>query len=310
MNRVRSRCYLVTIMNYTDEDCEDWMAVLFKYNPKYAICGFEVCPTTGTPHMQTFIQFRNQIDCSSLKAMLPTANIKKADDQDSDRFSPFNMMMYCKGYESCPLGGIGNGPDDCSSSSHHPVHTHLHMKSGKENEYYSWGDEPILPGQAGGNAKAGNSTKVMNAIKEGKSYAELEELFPSFMMYHGDKVRKWLSDHKKVKTNFFWYEADKTHGKKDDQIYDEVISECVSRFGDDGLAVVTDLTELEAYPEYKTVLYLPDDYDRKMLLWPKGVPITYKLGYRIVTVKPENFVISGIVWPSPLYMRIREVDDV
>lgn len=60
------------------------------------------------------------------------------------------------------------------------------------------------------------------------------------------------------------------------------------------LAVVTDLVELEAYrhKSIDKIIFIPEIYELKHILWARGMPISYKFGYEVKAVKPRTFVIA------------------
>lgn len=77
-DQTRSRGWCMTINNYTEEDVATFN------NPKIikqVICyvyGYEVAPTTGTPHLQCFIYYANQKYFSEVKKHFKRARIVKA----------------------------------------------------------------------------------------------------------------------------------------------------------------------------------------------------------------------------------------
>lgn len=55
----KSRAFTFTINNYTEED-EDFVGSLYwVFQCRYLIVGKETCPTTGTPHLQGYVAFKN-----------------------------------------------------------------------------------------------------------------------------------------------------------------------------------------------------------------------------------------------------------
>ena len=54
----RTRAFAFTINNYTDDHCIN----LINLSVKYMIFAFEVCPNTGTPHIQGYVYFRDPTD--------------------------------------------------------------------------------------------------------------------------------------------------------------------------------------------------------------------------------------------------------
>jgi len=85
MSRHRSWCF--TINNYTDSD---WFGVkqLFK-RAKFGIGGEEICPTTGTPHIQGYVSLDSPMSMKIMKQYLPRANLRVANGSDKDN------LVYC-----------------------------------------------------------------------------------------------------------------------------------------------------------------------------------------------------------------------
>lgn len=71
----RSRCWLFVINNYTDADVDS----LMELPSKYLIIGFEIAPTTGTPHIQGYVQFHEGKTMKSVSKYLPRASLMKPD---------------------------------------------------------------------------------------------------------------------------------------------------------------------------------------------------------------------------------------
>jgi len=60
---------------------------------------------------------------------------------------------------------------------------------------------------------------------------------------------------------------------------------------EDNVAIVTELSQLEAYPQVDRVVLFTDHYERLYDLWSRGVPISYKFGYEVRVVRPKVLVI-------------------
>jgi len=83
---VRPRCFTFTIFNYTEQDIADipnWP------DPYYLIAGYEICPTTGRPHIQGFVHWKKQWTFAGLKKLHPTAHWEGAVKPD------LNNQIYC-----------------------------------------------------------------------------------------------------------------------------------------------------------------------------------------------------------------------
>ncbi|AXH74642.1 MAG: putative viral replication protein [Cressdnaviricota sp.] len=51
--------WCLTLNNYTEEDCKSISSIVLRYC-RYAIIGKEIAPTTGTPHLQGYIEFKKK----------------------------------------------------------------------------------------------------------------------------------------------------------------------------------------------------------------------------------------------------------
>lgn len=71
--RNRARAWCLTQFNYTDEH-----KIKLSQNFDYFVYGEEICPTTGSPHLQCYVANRNQISFTTMKKMFPTARISVA----------------------------------------------------------------------------------------------------------------------------------------------------------------------------------------------------------------------------------------
>lgn len=90
------RAWCFTLNNYTAEECA---AIATISSANYIVYGKEVAPTTGTPHLQGFIYFRDQKTLSAVKKILPRCHLSVKSE-----WSSFQAAAgYCK---------KGNTPDD------------------------------------------------------------------------------------------------------------------------------------------------------------------------------------------------------
>lgn len=85
MSSSRSLCF--THNNYTEEDIEKWQNWDMI---KYIVIGFEICPSTGTPHLQGYVEFRNSVKFTTLKNKFPTVHFEKR------RKTAAQAAEYCK----------------------------------------------------------------------------------------------------------------------------------------------------------------------------------------------------------------------
>jgi len=84
-----TRSFVFTLNNYTPEDVERLRA--YYANCRYLVFGYEVAPTTGTPHLQGFMQLNSTKRIKTLqKEINPTLHVEKA------RGTPDEAANYCK----------------------------------------------------------------------------------------------------------------------------------------------------------------------------------------------------------------------
>lgn len=145
----------------------------------------------------------------------------------------------------------------------------------KDDDYWEFGERPKETGVT-------NKTNlVVEAIHEGKTYEQLMEIFPSYMIHHGPKVKAYIEQRRPRDKMSFFITND------DDDNDDLPVST-----NDNIVAIVTELSQLEAYSRYDTVIFYANVFDKLYNLWPKGVPVTYKYGYQLKTVNCKNFIIA------------------
>nr|WAE42255.1 MAG: replication associated protein [Cressdnaviricota sp.] len=181
---------------------------------------------------------------------------------------PSSAIDYCKGYKNSQLKEPQCGP----------------------NIYYEFGIPPEFKV-----AKQHLLSQLMSDVKEGATLIQLYEKYPSFMFHHSTKVVAYINTiQPDVETKFY-------HLKP----IADAISEVNDTFPDSKIAWVTDLSQLQAYSEYDTVVYECDYHDRLHDLWVRKVPITYKFGYQLITVKTSRFIIVNQFRQFyPLYIDI------
>lgn len=69
-----ARNYVFTINNYNDDSLK---ALLACKSLTYLVAGKEVAPTTGTKHLQGYVEFKRSMEFSAIKKLLPTAYLAK-----------------------------------------------------------------------------------------------------------------------------------------------------------------------------------------------------------------------------------------
>jgi len=69
----RYRHWVFTQHNYTDEECDYVFSMRDVHGASYVCCGREVCPDTGTPHLQGVVSFPTMKSWKQLREILPDA---------------------------------------------------------------------------------------------------------------------------------------------------------------------------------------------------------------------------------------------
>jgi len=67
----RARAWAFTVMNYTPVCVQ--LVVDMINSSRYGICGYEVCPSTGTPHLQGFVYWDNAKEFQYMRHFVPRA---------------------------------------------------------------------------------------------------------------------------------------------------------------------------------------------------------------------------------------------
>lgn len=165
----------------------------------------------------------------------------------------------------------------------------------KDGDYLELGSLPLSAGK-GHQIKTAD---IISEIKAGASYTELLDKYPTFCFHNEKKVKSAIASHKanqKVQTKFYIIDDD------------DPITQVHDLFKDDiKLAVIYELSDIEDYDDYDTVLWKTDFYERKHNDWPRGVPITYRYGYEIKRITCKSFIISSphvSLYERPLYKKL------
>lgn len=97
----KHRGFAFTCNNYTDEDEKRIQAV----ENKYLIYGYEIAPTTGTPHLQGFIYFKSPRTLTKVQKIMPGCHVEPMYEYST----PAKNREYCskmqnfKEFGTCPL---------------------------------------------------------------------------------------------------------------------------------------------------------------------------------------------------------------
>lgn len=94
--------WCITINNYTPLDMLRFQNVAFEYS----IFGKEVAPTTGTPHLQGYLHFKNKVRFTAVKKLFPTnGDIRPADGNATQNKVYCSKDMDFQEYGVCPMDG-------------------------------------------------------------------------------------------------------------------------------------------------------------------------------------------------------------
>lgn len=74
--KLKFRNWCFTINNYTVEDVS--LMLIQGNNALFMIAGYETCPSTETPHIQGYVEYKNQITLKALKKKFPRAHLSVA----------------------------------------------------------------------------------------------------------------------------------------------------------------------------------------------------------------------------------------
>lgn len=97
----RARRWAFTINNYTDVDREYCADI----DVKFLCYSLEICPDTGTPHIQGYLECKSQARLGTLSRKLPRAHLEPA------REDAYTNIVYCSpGDDPAPLFWKGENP--------------------------------------------------------------------------------------------------------------------------------------------------------------------------------------------------------
>lgn len=97
----RARKWVFTYNNYNDTETQEFNYFLETQCIKY-VYGHEVAPSTGTPHLQGYMEFKNPRSFKSIKDRFPKLHFEKAlgnHDQNYEYCTKENTGIKCKGFK-------------------------------------------------------------------------------------------------------------------------------------------------------------------------------------------------------------------
>lgn len=215
----RSRAYIFTLNNYTEEEVEETKAL----ECEYLVFGYEV-GDEGTPHLQGYIRFKNATAFSTMKKMMPRAHLEAAlttdfaiayCQKDGDIFekgkrpsSPreagaMEKKRYKRAWESAKEGRFDDIPEDIKirhyntlkkiRSDHQPAPTTIN----ELDFYWFWGPSGSGKSKKARDENPGAYIKMLNKWWEGYQGEDtviIEEWCPDMEDKMAHLIKTW-ADH-------------------------------------------------------------------------------------------------------------------
>lgn len=272
----RHHAYNITLNYYDEQDTTDM--VNFTDQCDYFVYGLEGC---DKHHQHIHFSFHLKYAKTATSIL---KNFSKHHHIEVTK-SIEHMHQYCLGYEWDKIT---------------QTYT-IKCEHCGENPYLTDGKLP----QNGKHKGTSKSDLVMTAIKEGKTMEELKELFPSFMMFHGSKVKQWIND--KIQEPV----TDTKYYLINEKMRYHIHKYATQTWGHEKtICMIGDLSHINHYdnipPKDRVVILdMPSfslPYGYKM--WPFGSPIFYKYGYETKTVSAAIFIILTNLDLIPGYKNI------
>lgn len=279
----RSRGWCWTMNNWTDDDLAE--VIILSDDTQYLVCGFEVAPTTGTPHLQCYCFFKHQKTGKRFSEYFTKKHhIEKAQG------TPEHNRNYCYG--------------DVPKKTHNDdvFEVGVVPQSGKITMEHLDGcmREPE------------NNIQIFHQYR--KTYDELLNI----RRKNDRTITKFF-----VIDDFAFTSADfcqklfdmfdqSTHSlescRKDD--HTECYANELSNFYQK-VAVVSELSELELYKDYEIVVLtqlLISDHHRLRLWFSGQLPIYYNYGYMKKIVKPPVFIVVADNINHRVFRGFKKID--
>lgn len=218
MSNTKARRYCFTWNNYTEADVAYLKSIDAK-KVNYIIFGFEIAPTTGTPHLQGYVEFATPLAKSTVKSRLDATRGTK---------SPIHLV-YCEGNRDQNITYVrkpeSKDPNKIANDGTPLIIevTHVHNNQGKRTDwdvYYEFlSDNPDFDDFAAKYPEIaikyhGGIDRVIRGLK---CKARVDELRQT---YEGKPLRMWqqrLVDEIKRKPDdrkvIWYYDADGNTGK-------------------------------------------------------------------------------------------------
>lgn len=228
----------------TDDDIAE--LILLGEDTQYLVGGFEVCPKTGTPHVQCYCYFKNT--------------------RSGNRFSEYFTKKH---HIEKAKGSPEQNRDYCFK---------INQDSSIEpnSDVYEVGSLPVM----GKITMAHLQEAMMNPKGNIQVFHTYRKTYDELLNIDRKSSR--------TTTNFFVVGENSFA----DESFVAKISDYLD-IPDTEVAIVTDLSELELYNSYNTIVltHLSILDHQRMKLWFRGMPIYYNYGYLKKIICPDNFVV-------------------
>lgn len=251
------RHYEVTINYYEPEDLDELYNVINKSSVDYYAWCFEGYPCTDHhPHIHASIHFKSSVKESTFR------NYFTKKHHTGIVHNAKHFHEYIRGYEKIK----GEWKLKCSGCSI------CKENNAPVNNYYTMGEIP----ETGKKKQPTVTQKIVEALQSGKTYEQIEILFPAYVMTNKRRILEWIKDHKpphKRKLSFLHY----------DKRFDFPSNASIVYFYDEKIDNYND--------ETISVFHFNDEPRLKITQWLKGFPPTFRRGYEVVKFDPEYIVI-------------------
>lgn len=268
------RHYELEINYYDQTDLEELYNVINKNSVDYYAWCFEGYPCdTHHPHIHASIHFKSSVKETAFRNYF-TKKHHTAPVHNAKHFHE-----YIRGYEKVQ----GKWELKCAGCSI------CEEKNEPCNNYFTLGEIP----ETGKKKQPTVTQKVVEALQSGKTFEQIEILFPAYTMTNKRRIIEWLRDHKPPHDRKII-----TMDYKDRFEFPPNASIC---YVDDDCS-----NGLSIYNYEKTVVFFPIEAPHsKIMEWLHGFPPTIRRGFELIKFDPENIVL---LYDTPrLYASLRKM---
>lgn len=270
------RSWMVTINNYTQVDEEQLKGLVGTLDAKYVVYGYEVAPTTGTPHLQAWVYFSNARHMGGVKKLLPRANLLKTEAV----YLP-HSIGYCK---------KGNLTDAEKPTEAEGGWSKFYEKAHESFTGYEDGVLPKIP-KAKGQMEVERYQVAWDLAKEGK----IEEIDADIRLRLYGTLKRIKADYlpKPVRLlahDNHWYEGisgtGKSHTAREGYIEDEIYTKTLTKWWDGYVGQPLVLIE-EWHPK------LDVELQQLLKLWSDLYPFDAEFKGGTFKIRPAKLIITA-----------------